>query len=189
MYFDADGNPCVSGKNLYGRMFDGSMTYNLSRNGNIVPTIDTVLIYAPILVIVIGLMISILFCFLPKYPRYILLILYVFFIGFETLFFRESGDQTVRWNLFESYRGFWSINSVRNNILDNIWLFIPFGAGLYSITQNKKVIALSLLFPVLIELIQLITGKGMLETADMINNILGLLIGVVIFKLLKNRTI
>jgi len=181
MFFDVDGNPCTSGKNLYGILHDGERTYSLNADGTIAPTIDTLLMFFPIVIVIVGIITCLMFCFLPKKARDILLILYLLFIAFETIFFREASNQRIQLDLFKSYAGFWSKSGVREHIFNNIWLFIPCGTGLYSVTKNKKIIALSLLVPALIEVVQGVTGIGLLETADVVNNELGLIIGSLIY--------
>ena len=63
-------------------------------------------------------------------------------------------------------------------MINNIWLFIPFGAGLYAIFRKKRVWAAALGLSLAIELIQYFTGLGILELDDLFGNTLGGVIGV-----------
>lgn len=62
--------------------------------------------------------------------------------------------------------------------INNVWLFVPFGEGLYVIFRKKKVWITALLLSVAIELIQYFTGLGIAELDDLFGNTLGGVIGV-----------
>ena len=51
--------------------------------------------------------------------------------------FRESGDARMNFVLF-SYAGkFLKVQSVRVGVINNIWLFIPLGTGLYKVVSEE----------------------------------------------------
>ena len=70
--------------------------------------------------------------------------------------------------------------SVRVGVINNIWLFVPLGTGLYRIFQKKWVLLIPLVFSVLIETTQYITGLGIAEFDDVFGNTLGGWIGVLV---------
>ena len=64
------------------------------------------------------------------------------------------------------------------DVVNNVWLFIPFGTGLYAIFRKKRVWIAALALSVTIELIQYFTGWGIAELDDLFGNTLGGVIGV-----------
>ncbi len=75
----------------------------------------------------------------------------------------------------------------------NILLFVPFGVLAYPVLRNYKripvIISVTLagaLTSLMIECIQLITGRGMFEITDLLTNTAGAFIGVVVTALLYN---
>lgn len=64
------------------------------------------------------------------------------------------------------------------DVINNIWLFIPFGTGLYAIFQKKRVWIAALGLSLAIELIQYFTGLGIAELDDLFGNTVGGVIGV-----------
>ena len=100
------------------------------------------------------------------------------FILYETLMFRESGDARTNFVLF-SYAGkFLKEQSVRVGVINNIWLFIPLGTGLYRWFQKKWVLLIPFVMSVAIETTQYITGLGIAEFDDVFGNTMGGWIGV-----------
>ena len=67
--------------------------------------------------------------------------------------------------------------TVRAEVIDNIWLFIPLGAGLYSFCPKRKVLWLPFALTLFIETAQFATGLGLAQTDDVIGNTLGGIIG------------
>ena len=90
----------------------------------------------------------------------------------------ESGDARTNFVLF-SYAGkFLKEQSVRVGVINNIWLFIPLGTGLYRWFQKKWVLLIPFVMSVAIETTQYITGLGMAEFDDVFGNTMGGWIGV-----------
>ena len=105
---------------------------------------------------------------------------YVAFILYETLMFRESGDARTNFVLF-SYAGkFLKEQSVRVGVINNIWLFIPLGTGLYRWFQKKWALLVPFVMSVAIETTQYITGLGIAEFDDVFGNTMGGWIGVLV---------
>lgn len=133
----------------------------------------------PVLVIVCGCIVSILLLILPYNMSIALTILYVFFILYETLMFRESGDARYNLVLFSYADTFFQSRTVRVEVINNVWLFIPFGIGMYRIYQRKSIFASAFIFSILIETTQYITGLGIAEFNDVFENTLGGTLGVI----------
>ena len=94
--------------------------------------------------------------------------------------FRESGDARTNFVLF-SYAGkFLKEQSVRVGDINNIWLLIPLGTGLYRWFQKKWVLLIPFVMSVAIETTQYITGLGIAEFDDVFGNTMGGWIGILV---------
>ena len=125
----------------------------------------------------VGVLLCISMTLLPPKPRALLLAAYVVFIFYETLMFRESGDPRTALIPFSYLKQFALEYTVRAEVIDNIWLFIPLGAGLYSFCPKRKVLWLPFALTLFIETAQFATGLGLAQTDDVIGNTLGGIIG------------
>lgn len=180
MYFDANGNPRALSKGQYGIKRSGKVNLLLDRNSNIMLCVDNLLNGFPCMVVVFGCVICILMLALPRNMSTLLTISYVVFILYETLMFRESGDARTNFVLF-SYAGkFLKEQSVRVGVINNIWLFIPLGTGLYRWFQKKWVLLIPFVMSMAIETTQYITGLGIAEFDDVFGNTMGGWIGVLV---------
>ena len=178
MYFDANGNPKVLSKGQYGIKRSGKVNLLLDRNGNIMLCVDNLLNGFPCMVVVFGCVVCLLMIVLPKSLSVVLTMVYVAFILYETLMFRESGDARTNFVLF-SYAGkFLKEQSVRVGVINNIWLFIPLGTGLYRWFQKKWALLVPFVMSVAIETTQYVTGLGIAEFDDVFGNTMGGWIGV-----------
>lgn len=192
MYYDASGKPVTIGRFQYGiELVDGRSVY-LDENGERMLRLDNFLFTHPVVVLCAGVALTVIAVLIAVRGgdklRLAFLICYLMFIGFMTLLYRESGDPRGRMELFWSYRRFLSSASIRRGILNNIWLFVPFGAALYKkperYSENQSgpmMLWQSLLIPAalscLIEAVQYFGGIGMCEVDDVISNSLGGWIG------------
>lgn len=180
MYFDANGKLKALSKGQYGIKRSGKVNLLLDRNGNIILCVDNLLNGFPCMVVVFGCVVCLLMIILPKNLSVVLTIVYVAFILYETLMFRESGDTRTNFALF-SYAGtFLKEQSVRVGVINNIWLFIPLGTGLYRWFQKKWVLLIPFVMSVAIEATQYVTGLGIAEFDDVFGNTMGGWIGVLV---------
>ena len=178
MYFDADGNPMALSKGQHGIKHSGKVNLLLDKNGHVMLCVDNILNGFPFMVVISGCVICLLILVLPKRVSILLTVAYVVFILYETLMFRESGDARTNFVLFSYADRFLTEQSVRVGVINNIWLFVPLGAGLYRIIQKKWVLLVPFLMSVVIETTQYITGLGIAEFDDVFGNTLGGWIGV-----------
>ena len=179
-YFDTDGNPKALSKGQYGIKRSGKANLLLDRNGNVMPCVDNLLNGFPCMVVVIGCVVCLLMIVLPKSLSVVLTTVYIAFILYETLMFRESGDARTNFVLF-SYAGkFLKEQSVRVGDINNIWLLIPLGTGLYRWFQKKWVLLIPFVMSVAIEPTQYITGLGIAEFDDVFGNTMGGWIGILV---------
>ena len=65
-------------------------------------------------------------------------------------------------------------------MVNNVWLFIPLGTGLYMLFRKKWVVLVSFLLSIAIEAIQYVTGLGIAEFDDVFGNTMGGGIGVMV---------
>ena len=144
------------------------------------PCVDNLLNGFPCLVVFFGGVVCLLILILPKRLSVFLIAAYIAFILYETLMFRESGDARANFVLF-SYAGkFLKEQSVRVGVINNIWLFIPLGTGLYRCFQKKWILLIPFGMSVAIETTQYITGLGIAEFDDVFGNTMGGWIGVLV---------
>ena len=180
MYFDKMGNPVALSKWQYGIKNTGKITLLLNKNGYVMLCVDNILNGFPFMVVAFGCMICLCMLVFPKKLSFLLTCFYTVFILYETLMFREIGDARTNLVLF-SYAGmFLKEQSVRVGVINNIWLFVPLGTGMYRIFQKKWVLLIPFVFSVLIETTQYITGLGIAEFDDVFGNTLGGWIGVLL---------
>lgn len=117
---------------------------------------------------------------------YIILVLTFTFIVRETLIWRYSGKHEAALIPFRQLIGFFKKPNHMLwfwQIILNIILFIPFGF-LFPIIQpklSKATITYGVLLSLAIEIMQYITGRGLADIDDLINNALGAVIGYLIY--------
>lgn len=180
MYFDKAGNPVPLSKGQYGIKYSGRITLLLNKSGHALLCVDNILNGFPFMVVVFGCVICLLMLILPKKWSFLLACAYVLFIFYETLMFRETGDAKINFVLF-SYAGkFLKEQSIRVGVINNIWLFIPLGTGLYRGFQKKWALLIPFIMSVAIETTQYITGLGIAELDDVFGNTLGGWIGILV---------
>ena len=178
MYFDADGNPVALSKGQYGIKRSGKVNLLLDKNGHVMLCVDNILNGFPFMVVISGCVICLLILVLPKRMSILLTAAYVVFILYETLMFRELGNARTNFVLFSYADRFLTEQSVRVGVINNIWLFVPFGTGLYRWFKKKWVLLIPFVMSVAIETTQYITGLGIAEFDDVFGNTLGGWIGV-----------
>ena len=176
-YFDLEGNPVRLSKGQYGIKSVSGVRYLLNKDGKIMLSVDNVLNGFPYIVALIGAAISVAVLLLPKKPAAVLTGAYVVFILYETIMFRETAWLKTNMELFSYVGTFFENASSRIGVVDNVWLFVPFGAGVCRFFGVKKAILLSFLFTVAIESAQYITSLGTAELNDIFGNTLGGVIG------------
>lgn len=178
LYFDLSGTPIALSKGQYGVRYTDNITFYLNRNGKIKLCIDNLLNVYPFMVVAVGILLCIFLCLFPRKLKKVTLLAYIIFIFYETLMFREIGNARVNLVLFSYVHTFLTNRRVRVDVINNIWLFIPFGTGLYAIFRKKRVWIAALGLSLVIELIQYFTGLGVTELDDLFGNTLGGMIGV-----------
>lgn len=176
-YFDAEGNPAmVQGR--YHRIVyrDGkTVYYDTVGNPRFLPDMFLHANFA--FVVCIGIALCVLAMVLPPSCRAILLGLYLAFMGYMTLMNRESGDPQAKLRLFWSYRRFFQSPVLRKEVLNNILLFVPFGALVRALSSHRQWLWIIPVLSIGIELTQYVTGLGLCELDDIVSNSIGGLAG------------
>lgn len=83
--------------------------------------------------------------------RTVLLICYILFIFYMTLFVRETGSKRYEFELFWSYRQFFESPELGLEVLNNIWLFVPFGAMLHSLKNKQQMLLMAIALSIFID--------------------------------------
>lgn len=115
----------------------------------------------------------------------VLLVAYMLFFAFYTVFTRSSGPR--RWNLIPFWEIRYALSGGMNTfhyIIINILLCIPMGyfaACAFENAKKWKILLIVTCFSITIELAQLITGGGLCEFDDVFNNTLGGAIGMLCY--------
>ena len=174
-YFDADDKPVTGKYKEYGDRYEDGHKIYLDKEGKPIFRLDNYLNEHPGVVLVTGICIMMIAFMTKGSKRWLMIALYMAFIAYMTLWGRETGDTRSRFELFWSYRQFFIDPNLRKSVINNIWLFIPFGAMLYK--QNSKRYMIPVLVSVVIETVQYFTGLGLCELDDIFSNSLGSMIG------------
>ena len=177
LYFDKYGNPVTIGRGQFGVEGDeDGQTVYLNEEGEPIFRIDNFLNTHPVVVLLLGILVTAIAALLKGKWQIAFLLLYVLFIVIMTIAYREFGDSRGQFVAFASFRHLFTNPSVRQNILNNIWLFVPLGAALY-FGKRKWMWVVPSMLSILIESIQYFTGVGLFEIDDMITNGVGGVIG------------
>lgn len=171
-YFDKDEQPVALVRGIYGVKYYNGEKITLGINGMPQLTVENMVLFAPWLVTCLGLIC----CFFITYVKHdywkkFLFLAYVLYIMQVTLFREKSGGLNLE--LFWSYKLFFTNYNLRMQIIKNIWLFIPLGAGIRSIMQKPRHLFILFLLSIFIEFAQLIFHVGLCEMDDIFNNTLG----------------
>lgn len=178
-YYDVDNNPTTIGRSQFGILKTNGQSIYLDEDGEVMIRLDNILNTHPWIVVVGGLFLTIIAVMLKGKAQIIFLILYILFILYMTMVYRENGDSRGVFELFASYKDFFRNPMTRQNILNNIWLFVPLGAALYDSEQPQRwgVLFWAIGLSIAIEAVQWFTGIGLAEIDDVLSNGLGTLIG------------
>jgi len=172
MYYDAEGNPACLKKGQYGVRFEGINQIYLDANGQDIFSPYTTIYNNPLLVVLFGLIVCAISMALNKKGNTLLLLGYLFFILFMTLMNRNVTGTTGGAAFLWSYRKFFRDAWLRQEIINNVWLFIPLGTILYRLMGWTGLLA-ALGLSAAIEVMQYMTGFGFAEFDDLLSNSLG----------------
>lgn len=177
-YFDQNGEPTSIGRMQYGIQYEDGKAFYLDEDGNTMRRLDNYLFRNPLIVILSAAMLILLGMIVPEKGRSVLFILYTGFIVYMTLVYREATNGTMSLIPFASYRRLFVNARTRQQILNNIWLFVPFGFLLQRTWKGKWNWLVPVVLSGLIELTQYVFKIGYCEIDDVISNVIGGMIGI-----------
>ena len=176
LYYNKDGLPVAIGHNQYGTEIINGQEIYLDKNGEPMMRLDNLLNTSSILVAIVAVSLMMLAIFLKGRGKVAFIVLYVLCIVYMTMWNRRNGDSRGEFEFFWSYKQMFSNLSLGQAVINNIWLFVPFGAAVYEPDRRWRwLFCIALSFCV--EAAQYITGLGLAEFDDVISNGLGSLIG------------
>ena len=187
MYFDEQGQPKAQPRGEYGTGYRDGKSFPLNASGSWKFDLNYILRTYPVTVLVFGLIATLLSALLSRRMNVLLLALYLVFIAYMTLMYRNEAANRLNLELFWSYRMVFRTHTMRGDLLDNIWLFIPLGAMLYRVFDNPRALLIPLMTSVSVELIQYVFGIGLCELDDVFNNTLGGCIGYLMGAMLRPK--
>ncbi|MBR2824097.1 MAG: VanZ family protein [Clostridia bacterium] len=193
-YYDANGEPVTAGKNQFGVLkTDDGNTY-LNEDGEMLFRLDNILQTYPVLVLVCGSLVLVIALCAKGKLQSVFIAVYFCFIIYMTMAWRETGTSRARFELFWSYRQFLTNKKLRLEILNNIWLFVPFGIAVRIFIQERTptksflwTVLISILFSAGIESVQLAARIGLCEVDDVISNSLGAVVGAILANSFQGR--
>lgn len=177
-YYDAAEQPMALHRGQYGQRIEYERkerirTYYIDAQGNEMFLLDQFLQQNLWLNIAVAVVLTACAVFLPRKLQWGLLGLYTLFILYMTLIVRESGEQKSEFELFWSYKQLFTNDGLSVQIIQNVLLFVPFGALLCSLAGWRAAFLASVVFSMLIEGTQLVFGLGLCELDDVFSNGLG----------------
>lgn len=187
-YFDLYGKPYALADGQYGLKINRDMVIFLDQEGREEFNVKRLLYNEPLFIILFSLIAVIISGLVNRKWNYGLLFLYVFVILYMTLMFRDNEGAKTPEFLWH-YRKLLTDSEARDDILKNIWLFIPLGAILFNVYPRTFILLVPVAFSIIIEGIQYISGIGFCELDDILSNSIGGWIGFYIGKLTSNISI
>lgn len=189
MYYDIGGHLVEQSKGNYGIRHVNQKIYYLDSSGRVMFDINLFFSYNHWIVIAGGMSICLVICILNKKNSLCITMAMLVLVIFETLL-RGAESRGMNLELFWSYKQFFTNHNLRVQILNNMWLFIPLGAGIRAILCKKRYLFLPLLLSLFIEITQYFFHLGLCELDDIMSNTLGGCVGYFIadnFKMIINE--
>ena len=174
-FLDRNGDPATDVNNSYGTETVNGENYLLNADGSRMFRIDNFLYNNTLIVMAAGIILTVIAIFMRGKQRIILIAACLIIIVLLTILFRKAGATTTHVAFFGAFRKMFSNQSAARDVINNIWLFVPFGAALYK--RGSKRWLIPIIVSVIIEAAQFLTGAGVCEAADVVCNSLGGLIG------------
>ena len=187
-YFDLEGNPVAISQGQYGILREGDKITYLDAEGNKMFDLKLFLHNQPFSVIAAALFFVILSLLTGQKINLGLLVIYFGVIAYMTLMERTQSLSSMHMEMFWSFRKFFEDPSIRRDIINNIWLFIPLGTIIYRLCPKLIFILFPFLVSTGVELAQYILRLGYFEVDDIVCNAIGGAIGFMVgFTFYRNR--
>ena len=176
MFYDADGNPAKLSNGEFGYIYENGRKICIDQKGRKTFILRHLLLHSIFAVAAIGASFMLLILFSDRALASLLLLLYIGIIAFMTILGREAGSGIVIRSIPPNIYLFFA----NREILYNTWLFIPLGALLYKLSHKWGIVVLPIVLSLFIEIIQLVFDIGAFQFSDLIANILGGIVGIVV---------
>ena len=169
MYYDENGNPFKLNSGTYGYLYENGKTSCLNANGEKFFSLSYFLHHSRISVILAGTILLLLIMLPSQKINLLLLVAYTAFIVHMTIW-----DRTLQYNtLYLTFPLNAYLFFTSDEIMMNIWLFVPLGAILYKLFHMWEIIAIPIAVTLVIETLQIVYGIGAFELTDIIANSMG----------------
>lgn len=118
-------------------------------------------------------------------------IIYIYCVMYITILSREPENKRINIDLLYSYKELFQNKNYFyfNMIFLNIAMLVPFGIMFPLIFKKSdnafKVFLSGFLFSLCIEITQYITGRGLFELDDLLNNTIGAVIGYIVLTIIR----
>ena len=183
LYYDENDKPIALSEKQYGVRYQEDKKIYLDSQGNELFNLKRFLFNNRFFVLLSGIILAFVFSMCNKTTSVLLMLLYLSFVIYMTMLYRNNYGTNADFRLFWSYRKFFQSEEIRWEIIENIILFIPLGALLLNICRQRKVLLIIIAVSILIETFQYCTGRGLCELDDVISNSLGGWLGYCLGKL------
>lgn len=177
LYFDQAGQPVHLSRGQYGTKKIGNQAIYLNEKGEEQFELGNYLRNHPWWLIVIAFVTIALSTILNKKGNVYLVSAGILFLIYITLLYRGSEGTGANLEPLWSYKQFFTKDTLRIEILNNIWLFIPLGCILFNIFHKPKALIILVMLSVCVEMSQLIFGVGLCELDDVLSNGIGGIVG------------
>ncbi len=177
LYYDQAGQPVQLSRGQYGTKKTGNQAVYLNEKGEEQFELGNYLRNHPWWLIIIAFAAIALSTILNKKSNIYLGSAGILFLIYITLLYRSTEGTGANLELLWSYKQFFTKDTLRIEILNNIWLFIPLGCILFNIIHSPKALIILVMISIFIELTQLILGAGLCELDDVLSNGIGGVIG------------
>lgn len=179
MWYYLNGTQITLKSGQAGILKDGDIEIPVDRNGNRIFILTEFLKQNHWICWVAAIVLTGIGLLMPKRLKVLLLICYCVFIAYMTILTREHTAYRINLELFWSYKQFLVSSGRRIEVIDNMLLFVPFAALLYSLWPRFwRVFVVTILLSISIEVTQLVLRAGVCQLDDVLNNGIGGLAGL-----------
>ena len=174
MYYDENENPFRLNSGVYGYLYENGKISCLNADGKKCFSLSYFLHRSKISVILAGTLLLLLILHPSRKINMLLLVAYTAFIIYMTIWDRALQYNALYLTLpLNAYLFF-----TNDEIMMNIWLFVPLGATMYKLFRMWEIIAIPITVTLAIETAQIVYGIGTFELTDIIANTMGGMIGI-----------
>ena len=177
MFFDQAGEPVKLSEGQYGILYSDKGTTFLDKNGKTFFNVKMALYNHETVVFLAAFAFVFVSAICGQKTNVVLLIASIVIIIYMTLLYRSEIRLIHDIRVFGTYSKFFTDEKSRQEIINNILLFVPLGVVLYKLKPRKVILIIPFVLSIIIEFIQFCTGIGFCEIDDIVSNSVGGIIG------------